>query len=409
MVLTIRSVPLGSFVILAAMTHPAFAQQLDRATPLLQTPSEYEARPVQLGNVSAYLGVDARLEYDSNIYALPSNEIDDERLTISPWVNLQLTSDNLQLSAEGRALIRRYFETTSENTESGNASIGAVYKLSSSGTLTGRAGWTRLVEQRGEPESETTPGGPPRRYNQWLGELGYTHQGARFTAGIKGTALKNDALPAIDAERDFSQYSGSARLGYRVSGNMHVFGEGFFSSRDFRLATDSSGVDRDSRTYGARAGISLDPGGLIRGEAGVGIFRFNPADPNLDSRNGLSISGSLTYTPSERWAVTLDAFRGDVATVQNGAQSRTDTRLQLGVQNEIYHNLRWMAAAIYRRSSFIGSGRHERTLAGVAEVEYLMSRNISVAVTGRVANRDSTDPVDDFDRAILGLELRLQY
>ena len=409
MVLTIRSVSLCSCAVLAAMAHPAIAQQLDRATPLLETPSEYQARPVQLGRVSAYLGVDARLEYDSNIYALPSNEIDDERLTISPWANLQLTDDKLRLTAQGRALIRRYFKNDTENSEGGNASLGAVYKISGSGTLTGNAGWTRLVEQRGEPESEINPGSSPRRYDQWLGELGYTHQGARFTAGLKGTALKNNALRAIDAERDFSQYSGSARLGYRVSGTMHIFGEGFVSARNFRLATDLSGVDRDSKTYGARAGISLDPGGLIRGEAGVGIFRFNPDDPALDSRNGLSVSGSLIYTPSERWAVTLDAFRGDVATVQNGAQSRTDTRFRLGVQNEIYHNLRWTAAAIYRRSSFIGSGRHERTLAGVAEIEYLMNRNISVAITGRIANRDSTDPVDDFDRTILGAELRLQY
>lgn len=64
-----RLIPFCSCVILTGMAFPAAAQQLDRATPLLETPEEYEARAVQLGRISAYLGADARLEYDSNIYA----------------------------------------------------------------------------------------------------------------------------------------------------------------------------------------------------------------------------------------------------------------------------------------------------------------------------------------------------
>ena len=97
------------------------------------------------------------------------------------------------------------------------------------------------------------------------------------------------------------------------------------------------------------------------------------------------------------------------ATVRNGAQSRTDTRVRLGVQNEIYHNIRWQASVLYRRSNFIGTGQRERTIAGVAEIEYLLNRNISFALTGRVATRNSSRAFDDFDRTILGAEIRLQY
>ena len=404
-----RLIPFCSCVILTGMAFPAAAQQLDRATPLLETPEEYEARAVQLGRISAYLGADARLEYDSNIYALSSNEVDDERLTISPWLNLRLSDNKFELAAQARGVVRRYFKNDSENSEGINTSIGGVYHLSGADNITASAGWIRLIEDRGEPESRTGVGTPPRRYDQWQSDLGYTHQGARFNVGVKGTWLKNNALAAVDAERDFDQYSGSARLGYRVSGMMNVFGEGFVNRREFRLPVDASGVDRDSKTYGARAGVAFEPGGLIRGEASVGVFRFNPDDARFDSRTGLSVSAGLTYTPSPRWAVTLDGFRGDVATVRTGAQSRTDTRFRLGVQNEIYHNLRWQASVLYRRSSFIGSGQHERTIAGVAEVEYLVNRNISFALTGRIANRDSTRAFDDFDRTIVGAEIRLQY
>ncbi|GLV22698.1 hypothetical protein TomMM35A_25440 [Sphingobium sp. TomMM35A] len=404
-----RLLPFCSCIILAATALPAAAQQLDRATPLLETPEEYEAKAVQLGRISAYLGADVRLEYDSNIYALPSDKIDDERLTISPWLNLRLSDDKFQLSAEARGVVRRYFKNESENSEGINASLGGVYNLSGSDAISANVGWTRLVEDRGEPESRTGAGSSPRKYDLWQGDLGYTHRGARVTVSLKGSALKNNALASVDSERDHDQYSASARLGYRVSGMMDVFGEAFYSRRSFRLAVDASGTNRDSKTYGARAGVSFEPGGLIRGEAAVGVFRFNPDDPRFDSRTGLSVSAGLTYTPSPRWAITLDGFQGDVATVRSGAQSRTDTRVRLGFQNEIYHNIRWQASALYRRSNFIGTNQHEETVAGVAEIEYLLNRNISFALTGRIAKRDSSRAFDDFDRTILGAEIRLQY
>ncbi|KFG90455.1 hypothetical protein BV98_001659 [Sphingobium herbicidovorans NBRC 16415] len=404
-----RFIPLCSCVMLAAIACPAMAQELDRATPLLETPEEYEAKAVQLGRISAYLGTDVRLEYDSNIYALPSNEIDDERLTISPWLNLKLSDDKFQLAAQARGVVRRYFKNETENSEGLNTSLGGVFRVSGSDSISANVGWTRLVEERGVPESLVGVGTSPRRYDQWQGDLGYTHSGARFTIGLKGSALKNNALAPVDAERDFNQYSGSARLGYRVSGMMNVFGEGFIAVRDFRLAVDASGVNRNSKTYGARAGVSFEPGGLIRGEAAVGVFRFNPEDARFDSRTGLSVSAGLVYTPSPRWAFTLDGFRGDVATVRNGAQARTDTRFRAGVQNEVYHNLRWQASVIYRRSNFIGTAQHERTIAGVAEIEYLVNRNMSFALTGRIASRESTRAFDDFDRRIVGAEIRLQY
>ncbi|ANI77551.1 hypothetical protein EP837_01117 [Sphingobium sp. EP60837] len=393
----------------AALISPAAAQELDRATPLLEAPSEYDPVPIQLGRIAAFVGADARLEYDSNIYALPSNEIDDMRFTASPWVNLQMKDDTLDLGLQARAVVRRYFDNKTENSESGSVRFNGVFKLSGSDSISGQAGWLRLVEERGEPEGLSITNIGPRKYDQLRGELGYTHEGARITLGLKGGVLHNNALRSIDAERDYNQYTGSARVGYRVSGIITTFGEVFIAAREFRLPVDSSGIDRDSKTYGARGGVSFEPGGLIRGEAGIGVFRFEPDAATQDSRTGLSVSAALTYTPTPRLVITLDGFRGDVATVRSGAQSRTDTRLRLGFQNEIYHNLRWQGAVIYRRSSFLGSAQHERTLAGLLELEYLLNRNIAFAITGRLASRNSTIDLDDFDRSILGGEIRFQY
>ena len=147
----------------------------------------------------------------------------------------------------------------------------------------------------------------------------------------------------------------------------------------------------------------------MRGEAAIGLFRFNPDDSSLESRTGVSGSVSLIYQPRERLAFTLDAFSGDVATVRNGAQARTDSRLRFGIQQEIYHNLRWQAGLTYLRTNYIGNPDSEKSFGGIAEVEYLVSRRVAVALQGRHSTRKSTDPLDEYRRNSIGLELRLQY
>jgi hypothetical protein len=394
--------------VLWVMPASVAAQELDRATPLLETPDEYVARPVRLGSGAVYAGADVRIEYDSNVYAANVGAIDDVRVTATPHLSYRLTSDKVDLSVSGRATIRRYFENERENAEAATVRVLAAYRPSPRDEINADLNWSRVVEERGEPESETGPGTPPRKYHQGRALLGYTRRGARFTIGARAEAFDNDALAQADGDRDYRQYSGALRIGYRVSGTLSAFGEGFLLARDFRLATDAAGVNRDSRTYGARAGFAIDPGGRLRGEAAVGVFHFKPEAPARPSRTGLSVSAGLIYTPTQRLAFTLDAFRGEVATFRLGAQGRTDTRVTLGIQQEIRHNLRWQGAFTYRRSAFFGSRQNERTLSGMVELEFLVSRNIAVALSARYAKRDSTRPSDDFDRARIGLELRLQ-
>src|SRR3546814_8261422 len=85
---------------------------------------------------------------------------------------------------------------------------------------------------------------------------------------------------------------------------------------------------------------SSDLGGKLRGELNVGVFRFDPKDRTLKPYTGLQFAAAMSYAIRPRTAITLDAFRGDVATVRTGALARTDTRIGIGVQQEVRHNLR---------------------------------------------------------------------
>lgn len=404
---TFWSVAGASVAILASGS--ATAQEIDRATPLIEAPREYSATPISVGSALLYPGIDVRAEYDDNIYALPENEIDDVRLTIAPRLNMVL--DNDRFSIKGRALMvaRQYLQNETENSVAGLLNVDGSWRISQANTLTFAATAQRAVEARGEPESLRNPAVSPRKYNVFSSELGFRHQGGRMVIGVRGTALRNNALRSIDKERDFSQLAAQGRIGFLLSDTFQVFGEGFATQRDFDVATDLSGVNRDSQTFGARGGISIDPGGFVRGEAAIGFSHFDPEDPSLEQRTGISAAANLIYQPTERLAVTLDAFQGDVATVRTGAQSRTDTRVRAGIQKEIYHNLRAQIAGIYRRSRYHGSGNRERTTAGTAEIEYLMNRRVGIALQGLYSTRNSTIEFDDFERFMVGVEMRIQY
>lgn len=400
---------LGAFSFALLASAPAGGQELDRATPLIEAPKEYSATPIRIGSAALHLGVDVRGTYVDNVYALPENRIGDFRLTVYPWTSLVLDNDRFRIAARAQAAVRRYAELKTENSVAGSLTVDGQWRLTQAGTLSFSSAIARAVEDRGAPEALKNPAVPPRKSNVLTGGLGYRHLGSRFVLSTRVGTMRNNALRSIDRERDFTQWSLQARAGLRVSGTYQLFSEGFLTRRNFDVATDRSGINRDSRTTGGRVGIEIDPGGLVRGEAAIGLFRFNPDDSSLKSRTGLSGSASLIYQPRERLAFTLDAFSGDVATVRSGAQARTDTSLRFGIQQEIYHNLRWQAGLVYLRTKYIGSPANERTLGGVAEVEYLVNRRVALALQGSYSKRNSTDPLDEFRRNSVGLELRIQY
>lgn len=387
----------------------AMAQDITRTTPLLDEGNDdYKPVGIALGRARLLPSADIRLAYDDNIYATSSNTKDDAIVTVAPQVVVDYDGSSVHLTGTASAELRRFASRKAENSNAGLIEGTAAFKISNTDRIIAALRAERFVEDRGDPEARAITIIGPRRGNVWGGALEYNRVGRRIGLRANIDVKKFDFLSALDDERDLTQYAASGRISVRLRGQASLFGQVFANRRDYRLATDTSGVNRDSDTYGARAGIQIDPGGQWRGDAGVGLFRFDPKDNLLNARTGFSVSAGLVYQPRKRVAITLDAFRGDVATVLSGASTRVDTRLRLGVQQEVRRNLRWQSALIYRKSSFIGAGQ-ERTLGGMFEVEYLINRRLSIAATANYADRNSSTVSKRFERFRGGLELRLQY
>ncbi|WP_313804197.1 outer membrane beta-barrel protein [Sphingobium sp.] len=388
----------------------ASAQDLQSPTMALDAPEAlFIPTPLTLGSATVEIGGTARIEYDSNIYAQAFGEKDDFRAVFRPYAEINRKGGAIELNARAEGDFRRYFKYDSENAEGGKVGAGLNWTPSASDKLAAAASWQHIIEDRGEPEGNTAPSIGPRELNALEGDLAYTHQGARVGFMVRGTAARFRYTKAIDDNRDLDNMGGLARVMLRVSPLMNAFVEGFASKRDFRRAPQLGEIDRDSRTYGMRTGVAIDPGGTIRGEAAIGVYRFDPRDSRIEPRTRLSAQVGLTYAPRPRTAITLDGFIGNVATYRTGVQSREDMRFRLGVQQEIRHNLRGELGLVYRRSKYFGTGLTEKIYGVTGELEHALNRRIALAANARFSKRNSTDPLDDYDRTRVGLELRIHY
>lgn len=400
------ALPLG----MALMATSAHAQKIETTAPALNLPDGGDqATGIKEGPFVLLPSGEARIEYDSNVYAARSNRIDDFVAIVTPRIEARYSGRQTQASVRGEARLRRFFKVSSENSTDGLVDAKVQTFLSSTDRLTADVSWRRASEDRGDPEARQTQSTSPRQFDMFAGEIGWNHQGGRIDFSLQGTASRINYLSAIDDDRDLDIFVGRASASYQISGSVRAVAIGFINQRDFRLAKDYSGINRDATTYGARAGLRFGDTGFLRGEATVGIFHLSPKDPTLPGHNGVSVEAALAYLPRRRLAITLDAFRGDVASVRSGAQSRTDTKVQLGAQVEARHNFRLQGALFYRRYDYRGSSISEKTKGVMGEAEYRLNRYVSIAASALYTDRNSDIPSNNFERLRTAIELRMRF
>ncbi|TCM21371.1 hypothetical protein EDF56_10135 [Novosphingobium sp. PhB165] len=399
-------------LLLASPQH-ALAQQTGQigstAPAVFANDKEYRALPHHIGSLEVTAGAEAKIEYDSNVYAAENNAKDDVRFEISPRVRVRTAPAPLTFELNAGGMIRRYATYSTENAESWLADAGLHWQTGPTSNLNATVFSRRAIEDRGDTEARLNPNSGPRLIDSLGGELSYHRVSTRTMMDVLLDTTKYNAVSQIDADRDFTAFAGQATFGLRVTGRAFATATLFATRRDFRLDRTPSGAERDTTTFGGRLGINFQPGGLLEGGLSVGVFRHNPDDPNTPGHTGLSVAGNLTYHPTRRTAVLFDAFNGDVATFRVGATQRTDTIARVTVNQEIRHNLYANVAVGYRHTKYTGSGIREETLTGSGELEYLVMRNVSVAASMSYGNRTSDSATLEFNRFRGGVALRVRF
>lgn len=395
--------------LVAAVPQVGAAQTLVTDVPALRLPRPgYEFDGHHVGSFTVLPTLEVSTQYDSNLFATSSDPVDDIRFEFGPEITVRRDSgdDRIFLDAYGRFKV--HAANPREDSQAFGASAAWV-KVSSAGRRTYAAlRYDRSVESRADPETRAGPTDRPRLADDYRVEGSWREPFGRMTLDLEASAEKVDLLDPAEQDRDMTSYRTSLRLGYRVSPATSLFVEGFVNRRDFRLATDFSGVDRDATTIGGFVGFRKELGQRLQGRLGVGLFHFDPDDSRaLEAYTALGLTGELTWYPRVRTAVSLRASRGDMATVRNGAFGRTDTNVRLGVDQEVRHNFILHAAVIYDDRAYRGNAiSHLTSVAGEVEAEYLVNRRFSIFAGAYYSKRDAPLESDRYKRAIVQIGVR---
>ncbi|WP_340313077.1 outer membrane beta-barrel protein [Rhizorhabdus argentea] len=390
---------------------PSVADSADRDPGVANLPrSGYEPRTIIIGSVVIRPTIDLYATYDDNIFATRTAKVDDTIASISPRVEVQRPGSAFDFTANAHGDIIRYKDNSRENVNLFGGGIDASTSLTRRQALSASLSFDRGFERRSDPEATTDRSRPPALTNIASGELRYRLQGSRFGAVVDLQATKIDYLPLRDADRDLLTYRVAVRGLVKVTHRISVFAEPYVNRRDARLRVDRSGINRDATTTGLLAGVSFDLADKLQGDAGIGVFKSNPRSPVLRSFRGVAANARLVWRPQRRTSVSIDGFRGDVATIRAGAIGRVDTRFTLTVEQEVRHNLLLHASAGLRDVHYRGSiGRDQRYKNGELELRYLLDRHFALSLGASHSRRSADDPEERFARWRTTLGLHMVY
>lgn len=397
-------------LILVSMAASPLSAQTTIAPLVSGDDAEFRINPLTVGSIKISPSINAATQYDSNVLAdTAGNEVDDLELLVRPEVGIAIGEGNLRLDANGFAEFSRFLDLSTENSDTYGADLGVTFQPGERQIFRTQVGYSRVAEDRGDPEARDAAGPGPRLIDDMFARVQFRDDSGPILVDVEAVVRDLDAVDAIDDDRDFTSFGGRATLGYRISGPIFASVTGFATHRDFVLPPTATDPDRDATTYGGRVGLNFVDNERIQGRVGVGVFQFDPQDPRLNARSGLSIDALVSLFLDRRAALVLEAFRGDVATFRAGAQARTDTRLAVTGQVEMRHNFYGRVGLRYRDSEFIGSGVSEQTYGPDFAVEYLANRNLSLIADASVRERVSDDVSEEFERFRIGVTARIRF
>lgn len=384
------------------------AQSLDRDFAPVQLPRPgYEFDGHRVGSFLVLPTLEVSGAYDSNLFAVSRDPVDDIRFEFVPQVTVRRDSGEDRFFAQAYGRFRVHAENPREDSQAFGASAALVRVDGAGRRAFAALRYDRSVESRADPETRAGPTDRPRLADDYRVEGSWREPFGRVTLDLAASAEKINLLDAEEQDRDMTSYRTSLRAAYRISPATALFVEGFVNRRDFRLATDFSGVNRDATTVGGYFGFQKEVGQRLRGRFGLGLFHFAPESDALETYTALAMAGEMIWNPRVRTTVSLRATRGDMATVRSGAFGLTSTNVRLGIDQEVRHNFLIHAAVIYEDRTYRGNAISRLTsVSGEIEAEYLVNRRLSVFAGVYYSNRDAALETDRYKRGVVQIGVR---
>jgi hypothetical protein len=396
----------------------------DRNISVRQRPHEgYEALGLRAGAFMVWPKLTSTVERTDNVYATATDEESDTVFHITPELNATSNWSRHSLSAYARAVINRFVDFETENTE--DYSVGAVGRLDILRNAEANAGidFSRLTEPRTSSSSPVNSA-EPIQYELTSGYLSGSREFNRLRLSGRLDSRKFNYLngetttgtPVLQDDRDRTVNTAMARVDYAVSPDTALFFQVAANKRAYRLNNPPAAlypafVNRDSDGIEALVGANFEISALMRGELGVGYIKQQFDEAGFRDISGLGVRGQVEWFPTQLTTLTLTGSR----TVEDagiiGASGYLSSNIGAQVDYELLRNVILSGQVGYGEDDYRGIDRtDERVTAGVSAT-YLMNRNVGVTVGYSRFDQSSKGAGggDDFTVNKVGATLTLQY
>ncbi len=257
--------------------------------------------------------------------------------------------------------------------------------------LTGALGWNHSIEAASAPAAVTGALSRPT-LDALTGSLGLSRDLGRIRLSARVNAARStygdatDSTGAVVSQKDRNNtYAGlTLRAGYEISPALRPFIEGEVGRRLFDNQTDSFGIERAATRMAIRAGVETDLGDKLRGDIAVGYLREDIADAALEDIAGLSIAGTLNWSPMRGTNAALTASTSVEGSSTAASSGSLLHGLNLALTHKARSNLDLNANLGASLRDYTGPNPNEITLSAGLGFTYWFNRYIGL--NGRAAH-----------------------
>jgi hypothetical protein len=392
----------GALVAGAAVSHAddppdTTADVLDRARP------EFDARGIRMGSFFLYPALTAGVGYTDNVFN-DATATGDTFYQLMPQLKLQSSwsRHELALTAESRSYW--FAEQGSEDRTDWRLGAAARIDILRGTDLKFDAELAQMFEPRGTDLTGGLAAGDaaePTEYGRthFGAEIGHTFNRVRISAGGGLTEIDYEdvsrVLPAVpdffnNDDRDRTITDFFAKLSVKASEDTAIFLRGRVDDRDFDVALDDDGFNRDSSGVGVDGGLEFRMTHLLVGEVFAGYTLRSFDDAAFADANELAFGAGLKWFPSMLTTIRLDAARTIEDTSITAASSFVSTRGAIGLDHELLRNFILSGRVGYENAEYLGVGRDDDIITGSLSGRYLINNSFHLDAGWDYTDRSST-------------------
>jgi len=369
---------------------------LDRRPQRFTELDPFAATGIKIGSFLLFPEAEIGIAAFNNLFRTSSDRRSDVALQTAPAARLVSTWGVHALELGARGLASFHDEYPSEDGRAWAIDARGRLDITRQTNVDGAIGREVTQETRGTINSRATPGGRADVTTD-RAAVALNHRFNRLRVQLRGAMAERDYSAEIEPngsllsnnDRDSRQHELALRATWEFKPELSLFGEAGTDNRDYRTASFSDGIRRNSAGERYRAGVSFGTtGAIVRGEAAIGYLEQRFEERQLSSVSGVILDANLGWRITGLTSLLLTARTDLGESTVAGSGGAFVRSAGAEVRHAFRRNVVGSAGVRVTRADYAGVDLVEQDVATSLGLDYFLSREVSVF--GRYAHIDYT-------------------